>query len=417
MTIEISPDHGLVKCGERTIRDGCPGCGSLDLYRGHYANGDGTFGGTDHRSWCATHGTSEFILIDRAGREHKHDVPVNYMGNGNGSAPSAPTPADKSAAATQLADLIGSLAKGTVDESQVQAMIDAKLGGFAADMVETVGQLVSSKLASMTMPHVVRIDRADAPSVTITGAHKMLPKLVSALNRRRNILMVGMAGTGKTTLARQCAEALSIPFYDMSLSPDLGRHALTGYMTADGTFIPPQLYFAFRDGGLFHWDEVDNGNPGLLVTVNQVLSNGHMRFADGTEIAKHEDFRAMCSGNTYGNGPDSIYVGRQALDGAFKNRFIVVTILVDEAVEEAMCRATGAPDHIVMRVLRYVRALRESATRQRLPILFTPRNSENMCELFMAEWTADEIIESAARMGLPDDTWRTVSAGCPGFTF
>ncbi len=379
----------------RTVRRGCGACGRTDLYLGHRDNGDGTYTGTEMREWCDRHNTSMHVLIERDGREHKHetaDRPADLS-------PACPAKPDTSELARMLADQL--------------APVFASLMELRATAVDPdqVREIVRAELARQAPANVVRIDRPNRPSVQVSRAHKMLPKLVAALGRGRNILMVGPAGSGKSTLAEQCAEALGVAYYDMSLSPDLGRHALTGYMSADGTFIPPALLIAFRDGGLFHLDECDNGNPGLLATLNQLLANGAMTFADGVRVKRHQDFYCLASGNTYGNGPDRIYVGRQALDGAFKNRFVVVTVDYDTDLETAMCAATGAAEHYVTRVLAYVRALRQSAAEQRMAVVMSPRNSVNFCELHEAGWTQAECINAAVRQGMSDPDWRKLTAG------
>lgn len=375
----------------RTVRKGCAVCGRTDLYLAHRDNGDGTFTGTELREWCDRHNTSMFVLVDRAGNVHD-------CGRLDAK-PASPAKPDTSELARMLADQL--------------APVFASLMELRATAVDPdqVREIVAAELARQAPANVLRIDRPDRPAVTITGAHKMLPRLVAALARGRNVLMVGPAGSGKSTLAEQCAEALGVRFFDMSLSPDLGRHALTGYMSADGTFIPPALLEAFAYGGLYHLDEVDNGNPGLLATLNQILANGAMTFADGKRVKRHPDFYCMASGNTYGNGPDRIYVGRQALDGAFKNRFVVVTVDYDLDLEAAMCAATGAAGHYVTRVLAYVRALRQSAADKRMAVVMSPRNSVNMCELQQADWTQAECIDAAIRQGMSDQDWSKLTAG------
>ena len=57
----------------------------------------------------------------------------------------------------------------------------------------------------------VRVETLDKPTVDIKGAHKALPRVISRLKLGINIYLYGPAGAGKTTLAVQCAEALSIP--------------------------------------------------------------------------------------------------------------------------------------------------------------------------------------------------------------
>ena len=138
---------------------------------------------------------------------------------------------------------------------------------------------------------------------------------------------------------------------------------ITGYMDATGDYVRTAFRNAFEHGGVFLFDEVDNGNANALGVVNSALANGSMAFPDGM-VKRHPDFLCVASANTYGRGADRQYVGRQALDAAFMDRFEVIHVDYDEALEEALCLATGLDSQRVKAVLGYVRCLRATALRQ-----------------------------------------------------
>ena len=83
-------------------------------------------------------------------------------------------------------------------------------------------------------------------------------------------------------------------------------------------------------------DEIDASIPEALVILNGAIANGYFDFPIGRELA-HEDFRVVCAGNTVGLGADMIYTGRNVLDGATLDRFVMVEITYDQRIEEMLC--------------------------------------------------------------------------------
>ncbi len=423
MTVQISED--LVKCSERSIRKPCKFCGRREgLYWAHDLSKPGN-------KYCAKcQGPRSFVLIEADGTRHAcrdgaHDqgpdddavkpvegVPFPARGT---DLPERPAPAPSAGfagvtnEAAQLAELIGKMARGTVDESQVRAMISDQLGTFSADMIETVGALVSDRLAKITVPTVVEVRKPDGEAKTVKGAHKALPKILAALNIGQHVLMVGPMGTGKSTIAAHAAEALEVPFAFMAVGPQTSKSDILGYMTADGTYVPSLFRKAYESGGVFLFDELDAAHPGVLTIINAALANGHMAFPDGM-VTRHESTRIVAAANTYGRGPDRMYVGRQAIDAATLDRFCVVDVEVDAALEDAMCYGTGLDAVKVDQVLSYVRKLRANAERHKMAVGFSPRASHGVCALVAAGWSVKDAIESRVRRGLSDQDWSKVTA-------
>jgi cobaltochelatase CobS len=163
---------------------------------------------------------------------------------------------------------------------------------------------------------------------------------------------------------------------------------------------------------VFLFDEVDNGNANSLGVVNAALANGVMAFPDGM-VKRHEDFRCVAAGNTYGRGPDRVFAGRQQLDGAFMDRFTVITVDIDEPLEEALCMATGLDASRVKACLAYVRHLRSMADTYKLPLQFGPRRSESLCDALADGFTVAEATEMEVRRGITDENWSKVADGAP----
>ena len=94
----------------------------------------------------------------------------------------------------------------------------------------------------------------------------------------RNLLMVGPAGSGKTTLAKDVAEALGLDFGFISLSAGVTETHLFGRMLpqADGTWGYVESVFVriYRNGGVFLLDELDAADANVMVSINAALANG-----------------------------------------------------------------------------------------------------------------------------------------------
>ena len=142
------------------------------------------------------------------------------------------------------------------------------------------------------------------------------------------ILLIGEAGCGKSTLAKQISEELQLNFYGMSLTKQSTVNSLLGFVSINGNYIGTQFRKAFEEGGLFLLDEINAADPNVLLCLN-TIENGYISFPDGI-VNKHKDFRLIATANPN----DSIYTGRSKLDFATIDRFYQITLERDNALEE-----------------------------------------------------------------------------------
>ena len=148
-------------------------------------------------------------------------------------------------------------------------------------------------------------------------------------------MIVGPAGTGKSHAAEQLARDLGIRFYTANRVQN--TFELTGFVNAAGKYVPTPFYRAFTEGGLFFFDEVDASSPEALVTINTATAQGYMAFPGRTgNVMAHPDFKVVCAGNTYGTGSTSEYTGRNKLDAATLDRFMVIDWGYDEGLEKQL---------------------------------------------------------------------------------
>lgn len=290
-------------------------------------------------------------------------------------------------AASDLADAISRLippSAPAVDEAQVRAIVEAH--------VEHV----------LIEHPVVRVEVAGAEVKTLPkAAHKALPEVVAILGAGLHLFLVGPAGSGKSTLAHQAAEAITteahpdgLPFHALSLGPTTPTSKLFGYNDANGVYRSTPFREVYENGGVFLLDELDNGHPGLVAELNQALANGYGAFADGL-VKRHQDCRIVATGNTFGKGPDRLFVGRNILDAATLDRFVTVEVLVDEALERnlALGYADEASTDAIRQYVALVQSVRKSVTKAGLPLVVSPRASIDGARLIRAGISPERVAE------------------------
>lgn len=168
------------------------------------------------------------------------------------------------------------------------------------------------------------------PLVTLINQHKSFEKLLKIVSCKLNAYIVGPAGSGKTTAAENCAKALGINFYFTGAIAS--EYKLTGFMNAQGKIVSTDFRKAYEEGGLFLFDEIDASYPQAVLAFNAALANDFMDFPDG-RINRHPDFYCIAAANTFGQGADREYVGRNQLDAASLDRFVFIEWDYDEELE------------------------------------------------------------------------------------
>jgi cobaltochelatase CobS len=330
-----------------------------------------------------------------------------------------PLPGDPGKPAAAPADT----SKVTADGDLAAAMaVMAKAFGPKID-AEQIRQMVHDEFSAAVFPTRTVILNTDGDDVTPADmpetSHEMLADILTDIMAAASsptpmsVLMVGPAASGKSTLAEQAATALGSRYGEISLNPMLPVTSLLGYMNANGDYIGTVFRDMWENGGVFHADEFDNGHPSTMATLNAALAKGRggsIGFPDGM-VQRHDDFVFIASANTFGRGPDRVYVGRQQLDAATLNRFIVEEIGYDEALEHTVCLATGLENDKVAEVLRYVRSIRQNLTSKKMTVLMTPRNSVFACTLLKAGKPWAKVHQAAIRQGVSDADWSKATDG------
>ena len=113
--------------------------------------------------------------------------------------------------------------------------------------------------------------------------HEKFGKILNLLKRKQAVYCYGQAGTGKSEMAKQLADALGLKFYPMStLTQEFKLH---GFVDGNGKYHETNFYRAFKNGGLFFLDEMDSCASDVLVGINGALANGYYDFPEETIFA------------------------------------------------------------------------------------------------------------------------------------
>jgi hypothetical protein len=281
---------------------------------------------------------------------------------------------------------------------------------------ERVRQLIREEVPA---PPTIRVVVPDRPEVEMARQHERFPLLLQVLACGLNVLLVGPAGTGKTTAARKAAEALGLGFSCLSVGPQTSKSDLLGFVDAGGTYRESLFVAAYRDGGVFLLDEIDAGNAGVLTVLNAALAGDVMATPVGM-VARSPRFLTVAGANTYGQGASRQYVGRNQLDAATLDRFAVLDWPVDEGLEAAMIGVPApAPALDVARGglldpagwLGRVRAVRAAVEKQQVRAVVSPRATQAGVALLAAGVGRFWVEEMVLWRGMPADARARVEGG------
>jgi len=232
--------------------------------------------------------------------------------------------------------------------------------------------------------------------------HPVFGDLLAALSVRENVYLVGPAGSGKTTIATQAAEALGLPFYSTGA---VGMaYQLQGFINAEGKYMETDLYRAYVNGGVFLFDEIDASSAQALLAFNAIAANDLAAFPCGT-VKRHPDFVIVAAANTFGSGADAQYVGRAQLDAATLDRFAFIAMDYDERLELAI-----SPND---EWTRYVQEFRRAVRELKIRAVVSPRASIKGGKLLSAGLKWDRVEEMLLLRGMSPLDVEKVRANLP----
>jgi hypothetical protein len=249
-----------------------------------------------------------------------------------------------------------------VDQSQKE-MLNAK---------NRVMREVREHLADLSIPQKVVVQRPEMPDIDMGHQHHRFADLISLLNAGITVMVVGPAGSGKSTAPEVYAESIERRFLPMSLGPHTMQSQITGYKDGgSGAYVSTPFRDFFENGGVVLLDELDRCNERVAVTLNAALANRICSFPDKV-VKQHPDCLIIAAGNTAGHGADRQYVSARQQDAALMDRFAILEWGYDHGFELALAKSiyNGCDDWV-----EKVWAVREAVGKHKMRYVVSPRAS------------------------------------------
>ena len=269
-----------------------------------------------------------------------------------------------------------------------------------APSISEVRDLVRQEIVGFNMLNKIElVTPTETKMLEDKPRHFLFPKVLTTVNADIPTALIGPAGSGKSTMAGQIADALNLKYY--LINSVSGTHELAGYMDAHGKYNTTSFRQAFEHGGLAFVDEVDTSDAGALKWLNTALANGHAMFPDSADaIQRHPKFRMMIGANTFGNGADRMYVGANQLDASTLDRFVFFDFGYDENLEVLLSGNAKWAER--------VQELRKAAMTEKARVIISPRATLYGAKLLSAGWTQGEVENGLIWKGMDPELQRRI---------
>lgn len=162
---------------------------------------------------------------------------------------------------------------------------------------------------------------------SLTSEEKLNTLIKSGI---KNIWMVGPAGCGKSTIARNVAKELDIPYLCISCGIGTSATEFTGYKYPEREATKFSEYYAKKSIILI--DEMTALDPAVAQVLNAALANDEIETTTGL-VHRNPECIIIATSNTFGNGADRQYVANNQLDSSTIDRFVGSIIEVDYSKE------------------------------------------------------------------------------------
>ena len=267
-------------------------------------------------------------------------------------------------------------------------LVDSILNSVTREDCEAIAQRICEERIPESLPEVKVVIRGAVTKKITAPTHYVFPRLVNMLAAGEDVYCFGPAGTGKTELGKQLAEAIDLNFYFTSKIS--AEHHFQGFVDGGGTYHETPFFKAFTRGGLFLFDEMDASNPNVLTRLNAALANRRCDFPHGIFEA-HKDFVCLGAGNTALGGASREYNARQQQDSALVDRFLFVPVGYDEKLERNLAATYSTGKAAAERV----QAVRAAVKRLKIRHTVSMRATLKLAKLLAIGETRADAEEAA----------------------
>lgn len=294
-----------------------------------------------------------------------------------------------------------SLIKTVLEEHDIKGSVEEQLKD---SFDETLEKYTSS--IQVPVVHIVKLKDTVLGQTNGGYYHEKFEQILSQVQLDEPIMLIGPAGSGKNVAISQVADALGLHMYYTNNASN--EFKLTGFIDAGGNYRDTEFYKAFKNGGIFFLDEIDNSDPSALIVINSALANGYMAFPHET-IDRHPDFRIIAAANTWGKGADLQYVGRNALDAATLDRFDNIFFDYDTNLEQALY-----PNE---EVLQFMWSFRNAVYQTKIPHIVSTRGIGKVYKKEINGIPVNDILTSNVIKNLGQDDVNTIIGNMRNINF
>ncbi len=219
------------------------------------------------------------------------------------------------------------------------------------------------------------------------------PKIVNilefCLQERKNLMLVGPPGIGKSSIVLNVAgrKGMAVEYYGCSGESNTDQLIGTPSATLiDGVKVPVAVFgaavLAFKHGSVLLMDEADFITPEVASCLHQIAETSTKRitiYLNGKHIIeRHPDFCIIGTANTVGSGEDGfVYHGTQSQNAAFLNRFTYtanMTYLAKDKEASLVAKKTGVSPNLAERMILAAWDTRNEVAKESLVSAISPRD-------------------------------------------
>lgn len=286
-----------------------------------------------------------------------------------------------------------------ITEGVIEKAKDLALKDLEEQIKNNLGDFIK-KTYGLLPKQVIEIKKGDTKRETNGVFHKQFEDILSMVECGVNPLICGGAGSGKTYLCEQVAKAMGYNFFFTGAI--MQEHKLFGYKDANGDYHATQFYrWCTTPNSIFYFDEFDASDANVVLSMNTALANGYVDFPNEGRVNIPKENRFIASANTLGQGADALYVGRNQLDAATRDRFAVVEFEYDENIEKALAYNDE--------LYEFIYQLRKAISKNGLNDLVTMRATTYTTELLNnSNIPRERIIDYTILKGMSKDSINTL---------